>query len=233
MAYVYRHIRLDKNEPFYIGIGSDSTYYRANKKSQRNIHWKRIVSKTKYSIDILIDDLTWDEACEKEKEFISLYGRKDLNKGCLVNMTDGGDGTVNAIIKDYQRKAVADSNKKRVFTEEDRKRMSLRQTGKKHKEESKIKLSNSLKNSEKFKLACILNSKRLKNFKHSEQTKINMRNGHKNPLYQKTIDGTILKIWDSARQVQRELGFSQANICRCAKNESKQSYGYKWEYVNK
>jgi hypothetical protein len=22
MAYVYRHIRLDKNEPFYIGIGS-------------------------------------------------------------------------------------------------------------------------------------------------------------------------------------------------------------------
>lgn len=23
MAYVYRHIRLDKNEPFYIGIGKD------------------------------------------------------------------------------------------------------------------------------------------------------------------------------------------------------------------
>ena len=30
MAYVYRHIRLDKNEPFYIGIGSDKTYKRAN-----------------------------------------------------------------------------------------------------------------------------------------------------------------------------------------------------------
>lgn len=28
MAYLYRHIRLDKNEPFYIGIGSDSNYNR-------------------------------------------------------------------------------------------------------------------------------------------------------------------------------------------------------------
>ena len=30
MAYVYRHIRLDKNEPFYIGIGSDKEYKRAD-----------------------------------------------------------------------------------------------------------------------------------------------------------------------------------------------------------
>ena len=34
MAYIYRHIRLDKNEPFYIGIGSDveGKYKRANRK---------------------------------------------------------------------------------------------------------------------------------------------------------------------------------------------------------
>ena len=30
MAYLYRHIRLDKNEPFYIGIGSDTNFKRAN-----------------------------------------------------------------------------------------------------------------------------------------------------------------------------------------------------------
>ena len=31
MAYLYRHIRLDKNEPFYIGIGSNelNNYKRA------------------------------------------------------------------------------------------------------------------------------------------------------------------------------------------------------------
>jgi len=39
MAYIYRHIRLDKNEPFYIGIGDNShegTYPRAHSKKPKN-----------------------------------------------------------------------------------------------------------------------------------------------------------------------------------------------------
>ena len=92
MSYVYRHIRLDKNEPFYIGIGSDKYYKRANRKTTRNNIWNKIVEKTDYEIEILLDDLTWDEACEKEKEFISLYGRIDNGTGILSNLTDGGDG---------------------------------------------------------------------------------------------------------------------------------------------
>jgi hypothetical protein len=91
MWNVYRHIRLDKNEPFYIGIGK--TKYRAKSKYNRSIFWHRIVSKTDYEIDILFDNLTWEQAKEKEKEFIKLYGRKDLGNGSLVNMTDGGDGS--------------------------------------------------------------------------------------------------------------------------------------------
>lgn len=43
MAYVYRRIRLDKNEPFYIGIGTDTkNYKRANVRSLRNRVWKNI-----------------------------------------------------------------------------------------------------------------------------------------------------------------------------------------------
>jgi hypothetical protein len=40
MAYVYRHIRLDKNEPFYIGIGKDDyssfkrAYHTGNKRNK-------------------------------------------------------------------------------------------------------------------------------------------------------------------------------------------------------
>jgi hypothetical protein len=100
MAYVYRHIRLDKNEPFYIGIGSDSNYNRAYeiKKNRRNIVWYRIASKCKIEVEIMLDNLTWNEACEKEKEFIKLYGRKDLNTGILCNLTDGGDGSIGFIV---------------------------------------------------------------------------------------------------------------------------------------
>ena len=36
---------------------------------------------------------------EKEKEFILIYGRKDLNKGTLVNFTDGGEGIINASLE--------------------------------------------------------------------------------------------------------------------------------------
>lgn len=92
MAYLYRHIRLDNNEPFYIGIGTDSQYKRANNFYNRSNHWKNITNKTQYEVEIILDDLTWEEACQKEIEFIALYGRKDLNRGTLVNLTDGGEG---------------------------------------------------------------------------------------------------------------------------------------------
>jgi hypothetical protein len=92
MAYVYRHIRLDKNEPFYIGIGEKEQ--RAYSTHKRSILWKRIVSKYEYEVQIIFDDLTWEQACEKEKEFIKLYGRIDLKTGCLVNLTDGGEGSL-------------------------------------------------------------------------------------------------------------------------------------------
>jgi hypothetical protein len=115
MAYVYRHIRLDKNEPFYIGIGSDNEYKRANTNTRRNKHWINI-SKFGYEVDILFDGLTWDEACVKEKEFISLYGRKDKNKGSLCNLTDGGDGCLGRIV---------------TFSEESKRKMSEARKGKK------------------------------------------------------------------------------------------------------
>lgn len=97
--YVYRHIRLDKNEPFYIGIGCKKNYERAYqiKSERRNILWGKIFSKTTIKIEIILDNLTKSQASEKEKEFIKLYGRKDLNTGTLCNMTDGGDGIWNCI----------------------------------------------------------------------------------------------------------------------------------------
>ena len=73
MAYVYRHIRLDKNIPFYIGVGKDDNkgkFKRSKTKQHRNEYWHNIVSKTDYKIEIIMNDLSWEEACEKEIEFI-------------------------------------------------------------------------------------------------------------------------------------------------------------------
>jgi hypothetical protein len=105
MAYVYTYTRLDKNEIFYIGIGSDFKYKRAKNLSSRTDYFKKIINKSKYKLDIVFDDLTWEEACLKEIELIALYGRKDLKTGSLVNFTEGGDGRLgsqNRITPTYQ-----------------------------------------------------------------------------------------------------------------------------------
>jgi hypothetical protein len=91
LPILYRHIRQDKNEPFYIGIGESED--RAYEIKGRTRAWKNI-SKKGYDVEVLFNDLSWEEACEKEKEFIALYGRRDKKAGTLVNMTDGGEGTV-------------------------------------------------------------------------------------------------------------------------------------------
>jgi hypothetical protein len=123
MPYVYRHIRLDKNEPFYIGIGSDMTFKRAKEKSRRSQLWNKIIAKTDYEVEILVDDITFDYAKLKEIEFIKLYGRIDLGNGTLANLTDGGDGLIN-----------------RIFTSEHRRKLSLSQIGKEKSQEIKDKL---------------------------------------------------------------------------------------------
>lgn len=130
MAYVYRHIRLDKNQPFYIGIGSDEKYNRAFNDKHRNKFWKSIASKSDYEVEIILDGLTWDEACEKEIEFIKLYGRRDKRNGCLVNLTDGGEGGNGAIRDSKFRKVVSEKmkGKRNAF-------------GHKHSEESKKMIS--------------------------------------------------------------------------------------------
>lgn len=86
---IYRHIK-PNGEVFYIGIGK--TIKRAYVKSKRSEFWKNIVAAYGYEVQILKQDLSWEEACELEKMLISHYGRRDLKLGPLVNLTDGGDG---------------------------------------------------------------------------------------------------------------------------------------------
>lgn len=126
---LYRHIRLDKNEPFYIGIGSRK---RAHGRSRRSRHWTSIVNKSEYEVEILFDNLTWEQACEKEKEFIALYGRKDIGTGILVNHTDGGEGSPGVVQSAEANEKRRTWSKNRVFGEETKRKLSLKQIGEKN-----------------------------------------------------------------------------------------------------
>lgn len=99
--YLYRHIRLDKNEPFYIGIGTknekrhtkvETEYLRAYSKDRLNNMWNKIINKTNYEVEILLESDDYEFIKQKEIELVALYGRKDLGTGCLANLTGGGEG---------------------------------------------------------------------------------------------------------------------------------------------
>jgi hypothetical protein len=162
MAYLYRHIRLDKNIPFYIGIGSDSDYGRAFGKESRNRFWRFVVNKTAYDVEIIIDDISWEEACKKEIEFIALYGRTDKKMGSLVNLTDGGDGSLGVAVSDETKAKLSNALKGKVFSKETREKLSAKakerecdterikelakiNTGRKHSEERNKQISKTLK----------------------------------------------------------------------------------------
>jgi hypothetical protein len=138
---VYRHIRLDKNEPFYIGIGKSEK--RAYDKRSRNKTWKGIVNKTDYRIEILFDNLTLNQAREKEKELISLYGRKDLGTGTLANLTDGGE-LVYTITNEI-RKNMSDAHIGIRQSDESKKKISETLKGRTFTDEHLLNLSKSLK----------------------------------------------------------------------------------------
>jgi hypothetical protein len=109
MAIVYKHIRLDTKEVFYIGIGTQKR--RAYSQYKRSKHWHSVVNKAGHTVELLHEDIDWNTACEIEKELIKLHGRKDLGLGTLVNMTDGGDGRFGAKASEETKKKMSQSRK--------------------------------------------------------------------------------------------------------------------------
>jgi hypothetical protein len=205
MAYTYGHKRLDKNEFFYIGIGSDTNHERANKKNQRTKYWHNIVNKADYEVIIIEDNLSWEEACEREKYWIKFYGRKDLQEGNLVNLTDGGEGTIGIKRGESYKIKQRAAQCGRKLSDETRRKISEAKKGKKHKphseetkqkiRESKIGTKRTTEQRKKMSIAHIGLQNGDKNGmfgkSHSEETKQKIsiaKTGkkHKNPMSEET-----------------------------------------------
>jgi hypothetical protein len=197
MAYVYKHIRLDNNQVFYIGIGKSSNYDRAFSKKERNKYWYNIVNKCGYQVDIIKDGISIEEAIKEEINLIKEYGRKDLKKGTLVNLTDGGDGQVN--MSEETKKKLAEFNLGRKIenhwskTEEGKNRISEWTKGDKNPARNP-EIAKKISDSKKGK----------KNPKIAEFAK--QRTGGKNAFYGKTHSGEFR---EKMRQLKKGVALTE------------------------
>lgn len=110
LYYIYRHIRPDIGQVFYVGKGKNRrnfyNYERAHQ-PHKNPIWQRIVAKCggRYEVEIVMEFETAEECVRKEIELIRLYGRTDQKCGMLCNLTNGGEGGYGRIYSEKQREA--------------------------------------------------------------------------------------------------------------------------------
>jgi hypothetical protein len=209
MAYLYRHIRLDKNEPFYIGVGSSANYFRAFRKTNRNNHWNNVVNITNYEVEILFDDLSDEQARLKEIEFIKLYGRVDLGTGSLVNLTDGGDGCLSRKMTKEIASKIGNANKGKIRTKEFRDNIAL---------VNKARMSNP----EIYEKHC----------KSTKNNRIPIRyNTPKKPVLQYDLNNNLIKEHDSITSASIQFNSNKLGlISRCCNNKQKTALGYIWKF---
>ena len=100
--YVYLHRKASTGEVFYVGKGCGRRAWSTN----RGGLWRRVVAKHGFRVEFVQTGLLEWAAQEMEVGLIALYGRRDLGHGCLINMTDGGDGWSNP--SDELRRAKGD-----------------------------------------------------------------------------------------------------------------------------
>ena len=230
--YVYEWIRLDTNEPFYVGKGKGNRWKVLNRKNKRFVN---IINKHNVSVNILHDNLDEQTAYGLEVWYIREY--RDIIGYDLVNFTDGGEG--NAFIgetnpfygKRHTKEAKQKMSKKHKgkthsVSKDTREKISKANKGRTFSKEHKRNLSESRKGEKNHRYG-----------KHlSEETKRKLSESHKGKNGTWVICLTTKRIFCSTRQAEEYYGVAHSSISRCCKGKQKTAGCYNgeklvWKYI--
>jgi hypothetical protein len=204
MFYVYHHLRLDNNLPFYVGKGCKN---RAFKKDRKNKGWNHIVNKVGFEVEILKYFENEDEALTYEHELIKIYQDQNIQ---LVNQTKYSEGgtkwSYTDEVKEKQR--LGQIGTKRPKNKEWREKVSKANKGRKILWKDKI-------------------SKSLKKFAPNRQ-----HNPHAKTILQYDLKNNFIQEFPSAMEAGRALNKSGNSIADCASGRQKTAYGFTWKYKN-
>lgn len=239
---VYKHTC--PNGKVYIGITSQNANHRWNRGNgyRGNEHFYRAIQKYGWENirhDILFNELTKEEAEQKEKELITIYKSNDKNYGYNI---------------------MFESSNKYCHSRETIEKMRNSKLGKKQSEETKRKRSESLKGHttaaetrEKIRAAQVgkprtphteewkknasamftgvNNPNYGKTMSQEQRAKISEHTNNKRAVCQYSLDMELIKIYPSIKEAERQTGIYNANICACCKGKKPTMGGYVWRYV--
>lgn len=180
-----------------------------------------------------------DELDDKEKFWI--HEKNSYNDG--YNSTDGSEPKNRKKERYFKN---TNSKNRPIMSEEVREHLRIINTGKKHSEETKRKMSESRKGQKiapfteehrrKISEANKLKVGSLNSFygkKHSDETKEKIRKKNSKPVAQiDPITGTIIKVFSSPTEAAKEVGLSNCStISHCCNGSQKTTAGFKWSYI--
>jgi hypothetical protein len=248
--YVYIHIRTDLNEVFYVGMSAINKegliYSRAYRSAfeKRKTVWHSHARICPYTVKIIKENLTKEEAFKLEMKLIKKYGRKDLGTGTLINQCDGGAGLKNP--GPQLKKKIKFSKK------------HLSHVYKKAQKPYSISVSaydkdgNFVKTYESINDACkdvnclhaditrAVNGKRflIAGFQWRKyESKIGIGKVPEKRKICKKVGQycheslQLLKVWESASEAAKKLNISRTGINNCLKQKSNTSAGYIWKFI--
>lgn len=251
--FLYRHVRSDNNEVFYVGIGARNNYGTTFKKKYarafnyraRTVWWKNISTKTTFEVEILFETKNLKLIRSKEIEFIKLYGRKDLGKGTLVNLSDGGEfGAIGALRSEETKKKMRDSNywkgetgSLNPFSQEvfvySINGIFLSKFGSAHEAARMLGRTRSG-------ISSAIKSKRhvhrgymfYKEYQGENVTPPEDEHEFKRKkVYMFNLNGDFIKLFNNPKEAISEMGYSHINNFRFAVSKNKKYKGYYWSYI--
>ena len=260
--FVYEN-KIFEYEPFYIGRGKKDRLF-FTKLLERSSGYKKnkLINLKKYGLEpivqVLFENLTFEESVDKEIELIKKIGRKNLNLGPLTNLTDGGEGRLNGknspesnekmknSLLEYHKK-LEERGIKIIRTEETK--MKLREInrgennpmyGKKHTDKVKQEHSDRVSGLKHPMYGKKHDEETIKLIKESrnasvDQDKMNevSRLRNNKAILQFTLDGELIQEFESIKAASQVTGLSESLIgktCRgVVKNPRKFIFKFKDE----
>lgn len=210
---VYKHT--SPSDKVYIGITKQNPAKRwQNGRGYIcNKYFYRAIQKygwDNFNHEILFNNLTKQEAEQKEIELIAYYDSTNNNRGYNI---DHGGNCIGSFSEEHKRKiseALTGVPALKIRGE------NHPMYGKHLSEETKRKISESKTGKPGHSL--------------SEKNKQKISEAHSIPILQYNLDGNFIKKWDSAASASKELNIIGSNITACCKGSHKTAGGYIWKY---